>query len=143
MKDYLNILKNDTYINSILLLVVTFFSICIAYYYLFDLNEIITILKEEYILSSFVALSFIILLYSYLKLKKYDILPFIPKLGKVPIKQSIVFFSIFEIIDYYSEDGIIGAIKLWYMYWLFGILSLNLMYIFNYYKNFKFYKLKF
>jgi len=142
MRDYLEMLKNDTYISSLLLLAVTLFSICITYYYLFNINEILSIIKDEYILSGFVIFSFVILLYSYIKLKNYDILPFVPKLGLVPIKQSIVFFIIFEIIDYYSEDGIIGAIKLWYMYWLFGVLSLNLMYIFNYFRNFKFYNIK-
>ena len=135
-------IKNDIYINSILLLLCTFIVITLSYYYIFDINEIISIIKEEYILGFFVILSFVLLSYLYFKLNKYDILPFIPKLGKVPILQSIVFFAIFEIVDYYYEDGIIGAIKLWYMYWLFGILSLNLMYVFNYYKNLKFYNLK-
>jgi len=136
-------LKNDFYINAIILLLGSFIAICFTYYYLFSIEQIYTIIKEEYILGSFVILSIILHLISYLKLRKYDILPFIPKLGKVPFLQSIIFFSIFEVVDYFYEDGVIGAIKLWYMYLLFGILSLNLMYIFNYYKNFKFYNLKF
>ena len=136
-------IKKDIYINALVLLILSFIAICFTYYYLFTINEIISILKEEYILFSFVLLSFILHLFSYLKLRKYDILAFIPKLGRVPIIQSILFFSIFEIVDYYYEDGIIGAIKLWYMYWLFGILSLNMVYIFNYFKNFRFYNLKF
>ena len=135
-------IKNDIYINSLLLLVATFIIICSTYYYLFSITDILSILKEEYILSGFVMLSFIVHLLAYNKLKDLDILPFIPKLGLVPIFQSILFFTIFEIVDYFYEDGIIGAIKLWYMYWLFGILSLNIMYIFNYYKNIKFYNLK-
>ena len=135
-------IKNDIYINSILLLISTFIIICITYYYLFSISGIIHIIKEEYILSSFVILSFIVHLLAYIKLKHLDILPFIANLGRVPIFQSILFFTIFEIVDYYYEGGIIGAIKLWYMYLLFGILSLNLMYIFNYYKNMKFYNIK-
>ena len=135
-------IKNDIYINSILLLIATFIAISITYYYLFTFEIIINIISEEYILEGFVILSFVLHLYAYIKLKKYDIIPFIPKLAQVPVYQSILFFSIFEIVDYFYEDGIIGAIKLWYMYWLFGILSLNIMYIFNYYKNLKFYNLK-
>ena len=135
-------IKNDIYINSLLLLVATFIIICSTYYYLFNMSNIIDIIKEEYILSAFVILSFILHLLAYIRLRNLDILPFIPKLGRVPILQSILFFAIFEIVDYIYEDGIIGAIKLWYMYWLFGILSLNIIYIFNYYKNMKFYNIK-
>jgi len=135
-------IKNDIYFNSILILIGTLIAISTTYYYLFSISEILNIIKEEYILGTFIILSFIIHFYMYYKLKKYDILPFIPKLGKVPIFQSILFFAIFEVVDYFYEDGIIGAIKLWYMYWLFGILSLNIMYIFNYYKNMKFYNIK-
>ena len=133
---------SDIFISSQLVLIISFFTICLSYYYLFSIKEIIDIVKEEYILSFFVILFSILHFYAYFKLKDYDILPFIPKLGKLPIKQSIFFFIVFEVIDYIYEDGVIGAIKLWYMYWLFGILSLNFMYLFNYYKNFKFYNLK-
>jgi len=135
-------IKNDIYINSTLLLLGTFVAISSSYYYLFSTHIILNIIKEEYILIGFVIFSFILHLYMYFKLKKYDIIPFIPKLGKIPLFQSIIFFTIFEIVDYFYEDGIMGAIKLWYMYWLFGILSLNIMYIFNYYKNIKFYNTK-
>ena len=135
-------IKNDWYINAKVILIISFTIISILYYFLFKYEEIITIIKDEFILSGFIILSFIIHLYMYLKVNKYDILPFIPKLGQVPIFQSLIFFTIFEIVDYFYEDGIIGAIKLWYTYWLFGILSLNIMYILNYYKNIKFYNLK-
>jgi len=136
-------IKNDIYLNSVFLLIITAFSISGVYYYLFSIDEIITIIKEEYILAIFVFISILLHTYSYIKLKKYDILPFIPQLGKVPIIQSTIFFVIFEIVDYYSEDGFIGAIKLWYMYWMFGLLTWNLVFLFNYYKNFKFYSIKF
>jgi hypothetical protein len=135
-------IKNDIYINSLYILVSTFIIISATYYYLFTYEDILNIIKEEYILLGFTLVSFLLHFYAYLKLRKFDILPFIPKLGLVPIIQSSIFFAIFEVVDYYSEDGFIGAIKLWYMYWLFGLLSWNLVFLFNYYKNIKFYNLK-
>jgi hypothetical protein len=35
------------------------------------------------------------------------------------------------------EDGFIGMISQWFLYWVMGIIALLLMQIINYYKNYK------
>ena len=65
---------------------------------------------------------------------------FIPNTNHVPIKSTLIFFIIFQIVDYNTENGFIGMIKLWFMYWVFGLLTYYLTHIINYYKNYKAYK---
>jgi hypothetical protein len=48
-----------------------------------------------------------------------------------------MFFLIFQVVDYYMEDGFIGMISQWFLYWVMGIIALLLMQIINYYKNYK------
>jgi len=106
-------------------------------------KDIIQIIKNEYILLIIIFLLFSIFLYFKLKLKKFDIIPFLGNINKVPLIQSILFFLLFQIIDYIYEDGFISMIKLWFMYWLFGVLAYLLSNNINYYKNMQFYNLKF
>jgi len=124
-------------VNTRLLLSVTFLVVCGVYYWLFSFDEIKKIVLDEYILLS---IDFSLILgYFWLKFKLKDkqLYEFIPNTNYVPLKSTILFFIIFEIVDFYSEDGLIGMIKLWFMYWLFGILTYFLTHIINLYYNHK------
>jgi len=80
-------------------------------------------------------------IYFYLKHKLKDklIYELIPNTKYVSIKSSILFFIIFEIVDYYSENGFIGMINQWVVYWIFGVLGYFLLNSINLYKNYKAY----
>ena len=39
---------------------------------------------------------------------------------------------IFQVVDYIYEDGFIGMISQWFLYWIMGIIALLLMGIINY-----------
>ena len=50
------------------------------------------------------------------------------------------FFVIFQIVDFYFEDGFIGMISQWFVYWVFAIIAWLVTNNINFYKNFQFYK---
>jgi len=127
-------------INSKLLLLITFFVVSITYYFFIPFKQVIELIKEQYIL---IIITFILSgIYFYLKYKLKDKLlyEFIPNTKYVSIKSSILFFIIFEIVDYYSENGFIGMISQWVVYWIFGVLGYFLLNSINLYKNYKQYK---
>jgi len=129
-------------INIKFLLLATLVAVGIMYNYLFSLDEIRQIIFDEYISICITILLFFVSLYFRYKLKDKLLCQFVPNLHYVPIKSSIYFFIFFEIIDYYSEDGLIGMIKLWFVYWVFAVLFYFLTHNINYYLNFKAYKNK-
>ena len=65
---------------------------------------------------------------------------FIPNTNHVPIKSTLMFFLIFQVVDFYYEDGFIGMISQWVMYWSFSILAYFLTHNINFYKNYMAYK---
>jgi len=127
-------------INSKLLLFITFIIVAITYYMLFSISLILTIIKEEYITMLIIFLMMVIYFYFRYKLKDKLLYEFIPNINYVSLKSSILFFLIFEVVDYYSEDGLIGMIKLWFAYWLYGVLAYFLTHNINFYKNYKAYQ---
>ena len=131
---------NNTMINSKLLLVITFISICIVYYIIFPVEKILLLIKDEYILYGIIFVLFIIFQYFKIALKDKLLYQFIPNLNYVNIKSSVLFFLFFEAIDYYSEDGFKGMISLWFTYWLYGVLAYFLTHNINLYKNYNAYK---
>lgn len=127
-------------INSKLLLLITFICVFIVYWFLFPLEKIIELIKEQYILIIITSILAGIYLYLKHKLKDKLIYEFIPNTRYVSLKSSIVFFIVFEIVDYYSEDGFVGMISQWIVYWIFGVLGYFLINNINLYKNYKAYK---
>ncbi|MGB5867055.1 MAG: hypothetical protein WBG69_04180 [Arcobacteraceae bacterium] len=122
------------------LLVVSFFCVAIVYYIFLTPDEILKIVKDEYI---FLGVGgFLLLSYLYLKrkLKDLTVISYIPDINKVNLKMTIVFFVLFQGVDYYYEDGFKGMISQWFIYWVFGIIAWLLTNSINLYKNFQFYK---
>ena len=68
--------------------------------------------------------------------KDFEIIDF-NKNSNFSLQSTIMFFLIFQVVDYYMEDGFIGMISQWFLYWIMGIIALLLMQIINYYKNYK------
>ncbi len=127
-------------INTKLLLSITLLTIGIIYYMFLPINQIVNIILDEYII---ISITFIlIIVYQYFKTKLKDKLlhEFIPNTNYIPIQSTLIFFMIFQVVDFYSEDGLIGMMKLWFMYWIFGLLVYFLTHNINFYKNYKAYK---
>ena len=131
--------KFDIFINVKLLLALTLVSLSFIYYIFLDLQTIRSIILDEYILLGVITVFSFIVIYFKIKLKEYIIMDYLPNINTVSLKQASILFIIFCIIDFYSEGGLTGMIKLWFMYWLFAIVSWQVMNIINYYKNYKFY----
>lgn len=115
--------------------------IFLTYYIFLPGIKIFTIIFDEKWSFLFVLISFVIYLYLKNKLKDKDIFELIPNLNLVHIKQALGLFLLFSFIDYYFEDGFIGMISLWLMYWLFAVGIYLLMNAFNLYKNLQVYKI--
>ncbi len=123
-----------------LLLILTLFAIALVYYMFLPLDKIIFLLKDEYIIYIINILLLVGFIYQKIKLKGLKILEIIPNLNYINIKSSIIFFLIFQVVDYYYEDGFIGMISQWFSYWLFGVLAYFLTHNINLYKNILYYK---
>ena len=70
------------------------------------------------------------------KLKGYPIIDF-QKDNSMSFKNLVLFFLVFEVIDYVFEDGFNGMLSMWLSYWVFGYIAFFVFNILSYYKNFK------
>ena len=114
----------------------TFIIIISTYLYLFGESQTLNIIKEEYLLILSLVSILSIFLYFKLKLKEYEIVEFLPT-NNSSFKSIIAIFLFFEVIDYYNEGSFEGMVKLWFLYWIMGLIALTLMHTINYYKNYR------
>jgi hypothetical protein len=128
-------------INTKLLLFISSLAIGVVYCVLFPTNKIINIILDEYITIIVAFVSMIVYFRLKSKLKDKLIFEFIPNTNYVDIKSSFLFFIFFEIIDFYFEDGYIGMVKLWFSYWVFGVIAYFVTHSINFYKNIQAYKM--
>lgn len=120
------------------LFTVTFIAIIVVYLFVFGESKTIELIKTQYLyILGLIPLGLIFIYYRF-KLKDYEIIDF-NKNAKFSFSTSVIFFVIFQIVDYIQEDGFIGMISQWFFYWVMGIIALFLMKIINYYKNYKVY----
>ncbi len=120
------------------LFTVTFIVIIAVYLFVFGESKTIELIKTQYLyILGLIPLGLIFIYYRF-KLKDYEIIDF-NKNAKFSFSTSVIFFVIFQIVDYIQEDGFIGMISQWFFYWVMGIIALFLMEIINYYKNYKVY----
>lgn len=105
--------------------------------YLFFLGSIKTfeiILKEYYFIITLTVLV-ISTLYFKIKLRNHELINFMR--NTISLKQTVVLFLIFQVIDYIYKDGFIGMISQWFLYWIMGLIAFLLVENINYYKNYK------
>ena len=120
------------------LFTVTFIVIIAVYLFVFGESKTIELIKTQYLyILGLIPLGLIFIYYRF-KLKDYEIIDF-NKNAKFSFSTSVIFFVIFQIVDYIQEDGFIGMISQWFFFWVMGIIALFLMEIINYYKNYKVY----
>ena len=117
------------------LFILSFIAIIATYLYVFGQEKTIEMIKEEYIsIIGLIVLTAVFIFFKF-KLKDYEIREF-PQ-NNLSFKSTIVFFLIFQLVDYISEDGFIGMISQWFFYWIMGLMALVLMENINYYKNYR------
>lgn len=118
------------------LFILTLIGIIATYLYVFGQEKTIQMLIQEYLFILALIPIIIALIFFKIKLKNYETIDFIQ--NSTPTLQStIMFFLIFQVVDYISEDGFIGMISQWFLYWIMGLIALLLMQTINYYKNYK------
>ena len=117
------------------LFILSFISIIATYLYIFGQDKTIEMIKEEYIsIIGLIVLTAVFLFFKF-KLKDYEIREF-PQ-NNLSFKSTVLFFLIFQVVDYISEDGFIGMISQWFFYWIMGLIALVLMETINYLKNYQ------
>lgn len=122
-------------IKPIYLFTITLIAIISFYLYIFGETKTIELIKEEYLwILALIPLS-AILIYFKIKLKGYELIDF-NKNSTPSLKSTIIFFLIFQVIDYYMEDGFLGMISQWFIYWIIGVFAVLMMENINYYKNY-------
>ncbi|MGB1227295.1 MAG: hypothetical protein ACPG9K_05330 [Poseidonibacter sp.] len=118
------------------LFILSFIAIISVYFYVFGQEKTIELIKEEYMFILALIPVTIAYLYFKIKLKGKELIDF-NKNSAISFKSTITFFLIFQVVDYIAEDGFIGMISMWFLYWIMGVLVLLVMEIINYYKNYK------
>jgi len=118
------------------LFILSLIAIISIYLYVFGQDKTIEIIKEEYLFILGLIPITLTLIYFKMKVKAKNLIDFNKNNG-FSIKSTIIFFLIFQVVDYISEDGFIGMISMWFLYWIMGLIALLLMETINYYKNYK------
>ena len=132
--------QGDLLIKPIKLFSLTFILISSIYLFVLGEDKTIEIVKDEYLFILSLIPLYGIYLYFKFKLKNYEIVDF-NKNTNLSFKTTVILFLIFQVVDYIQQDGFIGMISQWLLYWIMGLISLVLMEIINYYKNYKLLKL--
>jgi hypothetical protein len=127
--------------NTKNLFMLSFIAILTTYYFILGIDKSIQLIKDEYL--SILALIVILLslLFFKLKLKGHQTINFIRN-NQFSLKSTILFFLVFQVVDYYYENGFIGMISQWFLYWIMGLIAITLMETINCYKNYKYLKNK-
>jgi len=123
-------------INNKLLFATTLIAIFTIYYFVFGIYRTIQIVTAEYLLILLIAPILLAISYYKRKLKYFEITDYI-KDSRPTLKSTIIFFLVFQVVDYYYEGGFEGMLKLWFVYWIYGIIALLVMRVINYYKNYR------
>lgn len=133
-------MRNTSTIGIKRLLTATLVGISIIYYIFLTPEAIFKIVKEEYIFLAIALCLFAIFTYYKIKLKNFTLISYIPNINTVDIKTTLVFFVIFQVVDFYYEEGFIGMISQWFVYWVFAVIAWLVTNNINFYKNLQFYK---
>lgn len=116
----------------------SFIGMMLVYFFVLGSFKTVNLIIDEYILISIVVFLSFVPLYLKKKLVGIDLIDFDSN-SQISIKHTILFFLLFQVIDFYYEDGFIGMISQWFLYWIMGILTVIVMSIINYYKNYKYF----
>lgn len=119
-----------------LLFLFTFVTISSTYAYFLGLDKSLELIKNEYLILIFIIILSIPLVFFKIKLRKYKIINYFNN-NQLSFKSTVIFFLIFQIIDYIFEDGFIGMISQWLIYWLMGLIAVVIIENLNLYKNYK------
>lgn len=118
------------------LFTLSFVVIITVYLYVFGQNKTIELIKEQYLFALALIPIIFALIYFKVKLKGKELIDF-NKNNTLSLKSTLAFFLIFQVIDYISEDGFLGMISMWFLYWIMGIIAVLVLELINYYKNYK------
>jgi len=122
--------------NPKVLFPLAFIGILATYIFVFGQDKTIEMIKEEYLfILGLIPLTLAIIFFK-VKLKNHELIDF-NKNSNLSLKSIVMFFLIFQVVDYISEDGFTGMISLWFLYWVMGLIALLVMENINYYKNYK------
>ena len=126
-----------TYLSKVQnLFILSLIAIITVYIIVFGENKTIEMIQEKYLFILALVAVYATMLFFKFKTKDYEIKNFNQN-NTFSIKNTIVFFLIFQVIDYIAEDGFIGMISQWFLYWIMGLIAFVLMETINYYKNYK------
>jgi len=114
----------------------TFIAIISVYFLVFGENKAIEMIKAQYLYILSLIPLVATFLYFKIKLKDYEIIDF-NKNSNFSFQTTVMLFLVFQVVDYILEDGFIGMISQWFLYWVMGLIFLFVMGIINYYKNYR------
>ncbi|RXJ89032.1 hypothetical protein CRV01_10465 [Arcobacter sp. CECT 8983] len=122
--------------NPKILFPLALIGILCTYFFVFGEEKTLELIKKEYLyLLAIIPLAAIFIFFK-IKLKNYELVDF-NKNSNLSFKSIVMFFLIFQVVDYFSEGSFEGMISLWLLYWIMGIIALLLMENVNFYKNYK------
>ena len=123
-----------------LLFILSFAAMLVLYAITFGYYKTVNIILDEYILILLTIPLLIISMYFKQKLKYIEVIDF-NKNSNISLKSTLIFFLFFQVVDYIYEDGFIGMISQWFIYWIMGVITFMVLNIINYYRNYKLLKI--
>ena len=117
------------------LFLLSFIAIITTYLTILGQSKTILVISAEYIFILALIPLVLTLVFFKVKLRGYEVVNF--NANAFSLKTTVIFFLIFQVIDYIYEDGFIGMISLWFFYWIMGLIALLSLEAINYYKNYK------
>lgn len=124
-----------------LLFAVSFFAMIAVYLAVFGKYKTVSIIVEEYIFILTVIPLFMVSFLYKRRLKGMEVIDFNAN-SNLTLKNTLLFFLVFQVMDYIYEDGFAGMVSQWFIYWIMGIITVIILDIINTYKNLKLVRLR-
>lgn len=122
-------------IKPLYLFALSLAAILITYFTVLGTPKTLELLEEQSLFVLGLGILSCALFFFKFKLRHYETHDFFPN-NTLSLKSTLIFFLVFQVVDYIFEDGFIGMISQWFLYWVMGMLALVLMQTINGYKNY-------
>lgn len=120
------------------LFIATLIAIFVIYVSFLGVDKTILLISDEYLFILAIIPLTVTLFILKKRMKEFGVKNFnFSENSKISLKSSILFFLVFQVVDYYMENGFIGMISQWFIYWVMGLLGFLIIEILNHYKVYK------
>ncbi len=124
-----------------LLFLASFAGMMAVYFSVLGEYKSVSLILDEYLFIMIALGLFIVSFFYKRKLRGIEVVDFNAG-SNLTLRNTILLFLAFQVMDFIYEEGFLGMISQWFIYWIMGVIMVIVLDIINSYKNLKLQKLR-